>query len=383
MAHRGLTAQSGEWISQANQKRLRWMSPAFCDLQVNGFAGTDFNNPQVSPVDYARAVEELWKTGVTRFLPTIITAGHAEMCQCLRAAAQAAQAIRTGASIAGIHLEGPWVSPDDGPRGAHPRQHVRAPNAQEFLRFQEVAGGRIRLVTLAPEWPGAPAIIAWLVEQGVHVAIGHSAASGAQIAEAVRAGARLSTHLGNGCAEMLHRHHNPIWEQLARDELSISLIVDGHHLPPAVVKSMIRAKGIGRVFLVTDASSPAGCAPGRYKLGEAQVDLTAASGAGDVGRVLLHVVEPPPSSANAFDSPPRLAGSALRMDQAIANTVRFTGVSWEQALAMAGPVAAAAVGLAFPNDNVVVERHDHSIVIHRVVREGELLWQNPLSTTTT
>ncbi len=374
MAYRDFVAAPfGEGV----QEGLPWTSAAFCDLQVNGFAGTDFNSPDVSMAGYARAVEELWKTGVTRFLPTIITAGHAEMCRCLRAAALAAQAPRMGASIAGIHLEGPWVSPDDGPRGAHPRRHVRAPDAQEFLRLQDAAAGRIRLVTLAPEWPGAPAIIAWLVEQGVHVAMGHTAATAAQIADAVRAGARLSTHLGNGCAEMLHRHHNPIWEQLACDELSVSLIVDGHHLPPAVVKSMIRAKGPGRIFLVTDASAPAGCLPGRYQLGEAEVELTSASGPADIGRVVLH------GGADTADSPARLAGSALRMDQAIANTVRFAGVSWEQALAMAGPIPAAAAGLSFPNDNVLVECHGHGLVIHRVFREGELLWQNTSSTTTT
>jgi N-acetylglucosamine-6-phosphate deacetylase len=337
---------------------------AFCDLQVNGFAGSDFNTPGVSSDDYARAIEALWKTGVTRFLPTIITAGHAEMCQCLRAAAQAGELSRIGPSIAGIHLEGPWVSPNDGPRGAHPRQHVRAPDLAEFQRLQEAGGGRICLVTLAPEWPGALGFIAWLVEHGVHVAIGHTAATPAQIAEAVRAGARLSTHLGNGCAGMLDRHANPIWEQLACDELRASLIVDGHHLPPAVVKCMIRAKGAERVFLVTDASSPAGCVPGQYTLGEMPVDLTAPSGAGNVGRVVLHGIEPP-----------RLAGSALRMDQAVANAVRFAGVTWEQALSMAGPQAAAAIGLSFPDDRVILEYAKEGIVIHKVFREGELLWQ--------
>jgi N-acetylglucosamine-6-phosphate deacetylase len=334
-----------------------FQSAAFCDLQVNGFAGADFNTPHIGEDGYTRAIEALWKTGVTRFLPTIITASDGDMCRCLRAAARAAELSRIGASIAGIHLEGPWISPEAGPRGAHLLQHVRAPDIKEFRRFQDAAGGRIRLVTLAPEWPGAPAMIAWLVEHGVHVAIGHTAATAAQIAEAVRAGARLSTHLGNGCAEMLHRHHNPIWAQLACDQLSISLIVDGHHLPPAMVKSMIRAKGAERVFLVTDASSPATCAPGTYTLGETQVDLS------DTGRVTMPGVE-------------RLAGSALRMDQAVANTVRFAGVSWEQALAMAGPQAAAAIGLSFPDDRVILESVGDDIVIHKVIREGELLWQN-------
>jgi N-acetylglucosamine-6-phosphate deacetylase len=350
---------------------------AFCDLQVNGFAGVDFNSPDLSADSYALAVEALWRTGVTRFLPTIITASHTDMCRCVQTAAQAAQAPHTGASIAGIHVEGPWISPEDGPRGAHSRAHVRPPDRDEFARLQQAAGGRIRLVTLAPEWPEAPAIVAWLVQQGIHVAIGHTAATGQQIADAVRAGARMSTHLGNGCAEMLHRHHNPIWEQLACDELGMSLIVDGHHLPPTVVKSMIRAKKRGGAFLVTDASAPAGCTPGLYQLGEAQVELTEVSGPGGVGRVQLR--------ASLGDA--RLAGSALTMDRAVANTVRFTkgtsDVSWRDALSMAGPIPAAAVGLSFPNDTVVVQTDDGGLTIHSVFREGELLWQNTSSTMTT
>ncbi len=353
---------------------------AFFDAQVNGFGGTDFNNPRVTTGDYQRAIESMWKTGVTRFFPTIITASHADMCECLRSAARVAEMSQKetraiGSSIAGIHVEGPSISPEDGPRGAHPRQHVRAPDRDEFLRLQEAARGLIRLVTLAPEWPEAAKFVAWLRERGIAVAIGHTAATSAQIAEAVRAGARISTHLGNGCAPMVDRLRNPIWEQLACDDLCVSLIVDGHHLPPGVVQSMIRAKCPERVILVTDASSPAGCEPGAYRLGEQQVDLSEPSGPGGVGRVEMHGVKPK-----------RLAGSALSMHQAVANTVRFAGVSLDDALAMAGSRASALFGLSFPNDRVILEdvssrptNQTHSsarcgVVIHKVFRDGELLW---------
>ena len=144
------------------------------------------------------------------------------------------------------------------PRGAHPREHVHARQLDDFNRRQDAAGGRIVLVTLAPEVPGALALIEHLVASGVRVAIGHTAATPQQIGDAIAAGATLATHLGNGCAQMLPRHPNVIWELLAADALFASLIVDGHHLPPATVKAMVRAKGRGRTILVTDAIAAAG-----------------------------------------------------------------------------------------------------------------------------
>src|SRR5689334_20672798 len=202
-----ITAPFGQ-PPQPDPSDISFDAPAFCDLQVNGFTGVDFNDPRVGPPEYGQAVEMLWKTGVTRFFPTVITGAAEAMCSCLEAAARAAETPVIGPSIAGIHLEGPWISAADGPRGAHPKKHVRPPDRHEFRRFQQAAGGRIRLVTMAPEWDGAPSFITWLVEQGIYVSIGHTGATAAQIADAVRAGARLSTHLGNGCGEHQHRHHN-------------------------------------------------------------------------------------------------------------------------------------------------------------------------------
>jgi N-acetylglucosamine-6-phosphate deacetylase len=327
----------------------------FVDLQVNGFAGVDFNDPACTVEDYQTAVAATWTTGVTRLFPTIVTADGVNMRHCLETASLAAETRPIGPSIAGIHLEGPWISPEDGPRGAHLRQHVRKPDREEFSRLQESAQGRIKVVTLAPELDGAIDMIEWFTAQGVLVSIGHSMASSAQIGDAVRAGARLSTHLGNGCAETIHRHHNLIWEQLASDELCASFIVDGHHLPPAMLKSMIRAKSVARSFLVTDATAPAGCDPGPFKFGDQDVELTAA------GRVQLAGTS-------------RLAGSALRMNDAVANTVRLAGVSWEDALAMAGPQAASAVGMSFPNDRVSFEISDDKLSVCATIREGETLW---------
>jgi N-acetylglucosamine-6-phosphate deacetylase len=223
-------------------------------------------------------------------------------------------------------MEGPYISPDDGPRGAHRREDVSAASIEDFKRRQDAAGGRILLVTLAPEAPGALPLIEYLRGAGIRVGIGHTAASADQIRDAVRAGATLSTHLGNGAAQMLPRHPNFLWEQLAADELTASLIVDGHHLPPATVKTMIRAKGVDRVVLVTDAIAAAGQPPGAYVLGSVTVRLD------DTGRV-------------AVPGSPNLAGSALSLDRAVANTVRFAGVTIEQALAMASTIPARYLGL--------------------------------------
>jgi N-acetylglucosamine-6-phosphate deacetylase len=223
-------------------------------------------------------------------------------------------------------MEGPYISPEDGPRGAHPREFTSSASVENFKRRQDAAGGRIVLVTLAPEVPGALPLIEYLRANGIHVAIGHTAAPAEIVRDAVKAGATLSTHLGNGCANMIPRHPNFIWEQLAADEMMASLIVDGHHLPPATVKTMIRAKTVRRTILVTDAIAAAGQPPGDYQLGGVKVHLD------ETGRV-------------AVPGAPNLAGSALAMDRAVANTVRFAGVSLEDALAMASTHPAAYLGV--------------------------------------
>ncbi len=293
-----------------------YASPGLIDLQVNGFAGVDYNSPEISLDDIARSIRAQHATGVTRFLPTVITGSPQRMTGALRNLARARRELPEGASIAGFHVEGPFISPDDGPRGAHPRSAVRPPDREEFLRLQDAAEGAIRLFTLAPETPGAAALIEYIVARGVVACLGHTNADGAQIRDAVRAGATLSTHLGNGAHQVLPRHPNYIWEQLAVDELAASFIVDGIHLPPSFVKCAVRAKGLDRSILVTDASSPAGCAPGRYQLGEVDVELTAGNRVQMVGS-------------------DKLAGSALRMDHGVSNLMEFAEISLAQALRMA------------------------------------------------
>ena len=295
--------------------------PGLVDLQVNGFAGVDFGDPATTAEDLGRAVAALEKTGVTRLLPTLVTSSLASFSACARTLVGAAHP-----AIAGIHMEGPYISPEDGPRGAHPREHTRDAELDDFRRRQDAAGGRIRLVTLAPEVKGAIALVERLVTDGVRVAIGHTAAGREQIQAAVSAGATLSTHLGNGCSGTLPRHPNLLWEQLGEDRLLASFIVDGHHLPPATVRSMIRAKTPARTILVTDAMSAASMPPGTYTLGGQRVELDAG------GRV-------------AAPGAPNLAGSALTLPAAISNTVRFTGLALEDVVPMATSRPAEYVGI--------------------------------------
>ncbi len=309
-----------------------FLSPGFIDLQVNGFAGVDYNDPQTKPEKLADSFRAMFKTGVTRFFPTVITGSEHRIVGALRNLAAIKDeflrhGMAEGHAIVGFHVEGPHISPEDGPRGAHPLEHIRPPDIQEFHRWQEAADGQIRLVTVSPEWDEAPAYIRELVRSGVVASIGHTKASPEQIAAAVEAGATMSTHLGNAAHPVLPKTQNYIWEQLADDRLAASFIVDGIHLPEAFFRSAVRAKGIERSVLVTDAVMPAMCLPGPYQLGQIVVELR------ENGSVVL------PGSD-------RLAGSALRMDRAISNAVRLGRFSLRDAITMATVNAARAGRIA-------------------------------------
>jgi N-acetylglucosamine-6-phosphate deacetylase len=293
-----------------------YVTPGWIDLQVNGFAGVDYNSPFSSHEEIARSIRAILQTGVTRFFPTVITGSPEDMSGALANLARAKEATWEGAAMEAFHLEGPYISPEDGPRGAHPERWVRPPDLDEFHRFQDAARGNIRLVTLSPEWPDTPRFIEALVGEGVVVSIGHTRATSEEISAAVNAGATLSTHIGNGAHPILPRHPNYIWEQLAEDRLAASFIVDGIHLAPSFLKVALRAKGLERALLVTDAVMPAGCAPGKYKLGEVDVELHSDGSVRLLGGT-------------------RLAGSALRMDRALQNVIRIAGLSLREAITLA------------------------------------------------
>ena len=294
-----------------------WIAPAFVDIQVNGFAGFDLNVATVTAADVSKMVRALWRVGTGFLCPTVVTASFESISNFLRAIIEACQRDPLAAhAILGIHIEGPYISAEDGPRGAHPLEHVRDPDWDEFRRWQDIAEGMIRIVTLAPEKEGAIPFIEKLVMNGVVVAIGHTNASAEDIRAAVSAGAKLSTHLGNGAHAVIRRHPNYIWEQLAADELHASLIVDSHHLPPAVVKSMMRAKTLERCILISDATALAGMPTGTYQFAGQPVELT-------------------PDRCVRLAGTEYLAGSAIELAQGIENSVRFTGISLAKAVSLA------------------------------------------------
>jgi N-acetylglucosamine-6-phosphate deacetylase len=298
-----------------------YVAPGFVDVQVNGFAGVDFNDPSSPHEQIFGAIRKMLETGVTRFFPTLITGPEQRIVAAIRNVLNAKHELkRNGMAewhcIEAFHIEGPHISPEDGPRGAHPAQFVRPPDTDEFDRWQEAADGQIRLVTLSPEWPQAPSYIAHLIRSGVVASIGHTKANSDQIAAAVDAGATMSTHLGNGAHAELHKTQNYIWDQLVEDRLTASFIVDGIHIPRAFLRAATRAKGVERSVLVTDAVMPAMCQPGRYDLGEVWVELKSD------GRVVL-------------EGGSRLAGSSLRMDHAIGLAVHLGRLSLREALTMA------------------------------------------------
>lgn len=244
-------------------------APDLFDFQVNGFAGVDFQSDTLTAADLRRAVDALARDGVAGIFLTLITAREAVLCTRFRRIEEMrASDPAIARMIRGYHLEGPWLRAEPGYCGAHPPALMCAPSVAAFAQLQAAAGGRIRLVTLAPEWPGSAGVITHLTQSGVHVSLGHTNATAAEIDAAIRAGARFCTHLGNGTPGTLPRHDNIIQRLLARDELTACFIPDGIHLPPFVLQNFFRAKPAGRALFTTDAMAAAGAPPGRYSLGD-------------------------------------------------------------------------------------------------------------------
>lgn len=295
-----------------------YIAPGLFDLQINGHGGIWYCDPLLTHQQVLQTLQAYFAHGVTRMCPTLITAGHDALAAGFAALRQACdENVWAAAMVPGFHLEGPFISPEDGPRGAHPLEHVRPADWTEFSQLQEIAGGRIILVTLAAESPNAVDFIRRAVASGVTISIGHTAATRDQIQAAVDAGATLSTHLGNGAHGTMKRHPNYIWEQLGEPRLYASIIPDGHHLPATVVNSVVRTKSPYRTILTCDASGLAGCPPGNYELGSGRFELL------PDGRIVV------------AGQQQLLAGSSLATDTCVATMMRMTGVSLRDAIDMA------------------------------------------------
>jgi N-acetylglucosamine-6-phosphate deacetylase len=304
-----------------------WLAPALFDLQINGCDGISFNSDHLQVDGVRRVVEVCRSHGIGQFFPTLITQSFEGILHGFQTLTRAReQDPLTRRTIPGYHLEGPYLSPEEGPRGAHPKTHIRPPDFDEFARWQEAADGLIRLVTLSPEYPESLPFIERLTRMGVVVAIGHTSASPQQIRDAAGAGARLSTHLGNGCHAMLPRHESYLWEQLACDDLWASFIPDGHHLPVSFLKCLTRTKGWQRLILTCDASSLAGCPPGRYAHWDTELEVV-------------------PSGKIVVPGTPFLAGSGSFTDACVSQLIKMIGCTLAEAIDAATVMPRTLLGL--------------------------------------
>ena len=305
-------------ISRPNEliENSSWyLAPGLIDIQINGYMGVDFSGPDLTIEEIKKATKALWRVGVTSYFPTIITSDFSRMKKNFTILSKAKEDPEIGGSLAGFHLEGPYISPVDGFRGAHLEKYTRKPNWQEFLILQKAAKNNIRLITVAPELDGAIQFIKKLVDSGVIVSLGHHNGSVSQIKNAVSAGARMATHLGNGCANMINRHNNPIWPQLSNDLITPTLIADGFHLNREEIRTFYKTKGADNTILVSDALDLAGLPPGEYIRGERKLLLTP------------NVVKFPDINA--------LAGAASAISKCLEVVMDFTNCSLEDAIKMA------------------------------------------------
>lgn len=339
-----------------------YLAPGLIDVQINGFMGVDFSGPDLTVEGIRKATKALWKAGVTTYFPTIITSDFNRMKKNFAVLAQAQKDPEIGSSIPGFHLEGPYISPLPGFRGAHLEKYIKNPDWEEFQELQRAANNGIKLITLAPELEGAIPFIRKCVTNGVIVALGHHNGSAADIEQAIDAGAKMATHLGNGCANEINRHHNPLWPQLADDRITPSLIADGFHLTKEEVRSFYKVKGPDRTILVSDALDLAGLPPGEYTRGERTLLLTP------------NVVKLPKENV--------LAGAASPISACVGVIMDYTQCTIKDAIQMASTNPARMFSLkelgeieqGKKADLILFQLVDNKVIIQKTFVSGQLVY---------
>ena len=344
------------------------IAPGFFDNQVNGFAGVSFSfgGSDLTIEGVEKATHELWKKGVTTYLPTLTTNSQEVLVTNFAVLAEAMERESIRGSIPGFHLEGPYINPEDGYRGAHPRRFVRLPDWNEFMEMVKAADNHILQVTVAPEMEGVQDFIQKCSAKGITVAVGHHNANKEQLDQAVLNGAKISTHLGNGCANMINRHRNPLWPQLASEDLMISIICDGFHLLPEEIKTFYAVKGPEKTIITSDVTSYAALEPGEYKTQTGEtIELT------DDGML-------------QYPAQNVLYGSASPITKGVGHIMEVTGCTLADAVQMASTNPAKLYGL---NDrgrlepgmraDIILFRLENSVVkIEQTYVEGELVYEN-------
>jgi N-acetylglucosamine-6-phosphate deacetylase len=340
-----------------------YVAPGFIDIQINGYMSHDFSAPDLSVEKVQHVTENLWKTGVTTYFPTIITTSHERLLKNLAILTKVLKNEKVKLSVPGFHLEGPYISQVDGYRGAHNKKWVRTPDWEEFVQYYKTAENKIVQITLAPELDGAIELIEKCTNKGILVSLGHHNASTEIIRQAIDAGAILATHLGNGCANMIHRHKNPLWSQLADDRLHATIIADGHHLLPEELKVFFKVKGPEKLMLVSDMTGLAGMPPGDYIWDGKKVVMSSK------GMIML-----PKQDA--------LAGAALPISIGIGNMMRHTQCSLADAIHMATRNQAKLFGLKDRGEIAIGKRadlvlftlEDNTIAVKKTILAGEIVY---------
>lgn len=352
-------------IERENRKRdISFIAPGLIDLQINGINGIDFNDPASTEQDIVKATYYLLSKGITTFLPTVITNSdenivrivHTIYCACLSDPI-------VNDCIWGIHLEGPFISPLGGAKGAHSERYIKPPDWNDFKKFQEAAGGKIKLITIAPEQEGSAFFIEKCREHKVIVSIGHSMANSEQIGMAVKAGASLATHLGNAVPLMLPRHPNIIWDLLAAEELHVCIIADGIHVPKSFIKVVIKSKAENTI-MVSDATCFAGMPPGEYQ--------------NHIGGTVILDKE---KRVSLKSTPGMLAGAAMTLLENVENIVNQNiaapGEAWQMASTNVAKMLAKEDSTFYnKNDLVIFKWVGKEIQIEKVIKNGKIVFEN-------
>lgn len=333
-----------------------FIAPGLIDHQVNGYLSHSFSEKGLTKEQVIKITKAFWAQGITTYLPTITTQESELIRQNFGILKTAADDPATKGSIPGFHLEGPYISPLDGFRGVHPKEWIRPPDVAEFSRWYEASGKKILEITVAPELDQALPFIEFCRTLGIVVALGHHNGSASLVKRAADAGASVSTHLGNGCANMIHRHDNPIWPQLADDRIAASIIVDGFHLRPEEVQSFYKVKGPDHTILVSDLSPLAGMPPGIYESFGTQVEMT-------------------PDGKITMPSQDVLAAASFLITKGIENVISYTHCSLAEAVHMASRNPAKLLGLT---DRGLIEPGKRADLFLFTIQDGKLTVQKTL-----
>lgn len=364
--------ENGKITNVVNIRRLSdpnskiYVAPGLIDNQVNGFMGVSFvdTGGELTDEGIRLVTTSLWERGITSYFPTLTTNDHQIFLKNFALLAETRKDPSLLGSIPGFHLEGPYISPVDGFRGAHPLRYVRDPDWDEFMELYEAAEGNILQVSLAPEVPGAMEFIERCRDIDAVVGLAHHNGTMEEITEAIDKGARLAIHLGNGLANTINRHNNPLWPQLADDRMMVGMICDGIHLRPEQIKVFYRAKGPDRIVITSDASSLGGLPPGYY--------LNA------IGDTL----EITPEGAIVYPAQQVLAGSAQDQSVGVGNVMRATGCSLAEAIQMTSTNAAQLYSLEDRGelisgkraDIILFTMEDYKMDVKKTIVAGETVY---------